>query len=65
MKNDLATYAKFEEVPSGAVVAVSATLVQGMLLKGQAPGFEELMSKMRGLQPFHKIGYSIFLYRMP
>lgn len=66
LKNPPETYAKFSDVPSGAVVAVSVTLLQGMLLSNQrAPGFIEFMQKLRGLQPFDRVGYSILLYRMP
>lgn len=59
-------FARFSDVPSGAIVAVSATSLQCVLLDDQrAKGIERFMANLRGLTPIARIGYSIFVYRMP
>jgi 4-amino-4-deoxy-L-arabinose transferase-like glycosyltransferase len=63
LRKPLDTYTKFADVPSGAVVAVSVSFLQGMVLRGRVPGFEEFVHRLRSLQPFDRVGYSI--YRMP
>ncbi|MBI1762653.1 MAG: glycosyltransferase family 39 protein [Acidobacteria bacterium] len=58
--------ARFNEVPSGATVAVSATMLQGVLLNDQiAPGAGSFMQKLKLLAPEARVGNSIFIYRMP
>jgi hypothetical protein len=56
----------FGQVPSGAIVAVSATSLQGSYLSDRAfPGIEQFMARLRKLEPVAKIGYSILIYRIP
>ncbi len=58
--------AAFGDVPSGAIVAVSATSLQcANLSNREAPGAEEFMAGLRKLKPIATIGYSIFIYRVP
>jgi hypothetical protein len=48
------------EARAPAVYAISATLLQGGYL-----GDTEAFSWLREYEPFAKVGYSIFLYRLP
>src|SRR5262249_18905668 len=56
-------YVGFDEVPSGALVAVSATNLQ--CVYNDAPGIEPFMKRLRSLKPIAEIGYSIKIYRNP
>ena len=59
-------YARFNQVPSGAMVAVSATNLQCLYLTNrEIPGIEQFMQRLRNLQPVANIGHSILIYRMP
>ena len=56
----------FDQVPSGAIVAVSVTNLQCVITKDDdVPGVEQFMSRLRSLQPIAEIGYSIKVYRLP
>jgi hypothetical protein len=58
-------YARFDQVPPGATVAVSATFLQTDLFKGKYQGVTEFMGKLRQTKPIAHIGHSILIYRMP
>ncbi|MDX2031647.1 MAG: hypothetical protein SF339_13310 [Blastocatellia bacterium] len=59
-------FARFSDVQSGAIVAVSATSLQCVLLNDQrAKGVERFMAGLRELTPIARIGHSIFVFRMP
>lgn len=56
----------FNDVPSGALVAVSATSLQGLNLTEQtAPGWRAFMARLQRTAPLTTIGHSIFIYRAP
>lgn len=56
----------FDQVPAGALVAVSATSLQGSYLnEREFPGIERFMARLRELEPVDRIGNSILIYRMP
>lgn len=56
----------FSAVPSGAIVAISATSLQCANIRNQdAPGVESFMARLRNLEPVAVIGHSIFIYRIP
>jgi len=58
--------ARFDEVPAGATVAISVTNLSGVYLRNyRLPGTEQFLERLRQLQPVAKIGYSIFVYRLP
>lgn len=56
----------FNDVPSGALVAVSATSLQGLNFTEQtAPGWRAFMARLQRTAPLTTIGHSIFIYRAP
>lgn len=56
----------FSNVPSGALVAVSATSLQGVnLTEENAPGAKAFMERLKQMKPLTTIGHSIFIYRLP
>lgn len=56
----------FEQIPAGAIVAISATNLSGVHLRHfDFPGTEEFLQKLQNLQPIAHIGHSILIYRMP
>jgi hypothetical protein len=56
----------FDQIPSGAIVAISATNLSGVHLRHfDFPGTEEFLLKLRSMQPIANIGHSILIYRMP
>lgn len=58
-------YAAFNRVPPGALVAVSATMLQCVLVRDEhAAGIEKFMERLRSQQPVATIGHSIFIYRL-
>jgi 4-amino-4-deoxy-L-arabinose transferase-like glycosyltransferase len=57
-------YARFDDIPAGALVAVSATYLQGVYLnESVAPGMTRFLDRLRGMEPVGHVGYSIFIYR--
>jgi 4-amino-4-deoxy-L-arabinose transferase-like glycosyltransferase len=59
-------YVRFEDVPSGAIVAISATNLSGVYMRNyRIPGTERFLQRLRDMRPIAHIGYSIFIYRMP
>ena len=58
-------FTRFDQIPPGATVAVSATYLQTDLFKRKIPGAAEFMARLRHLEPIDNIGYSIFIYRLP
>lgn len=64
--NSRRTIEPFSAVPSGAIVAVSATSLQCANIRNQdAPGVEQFMARLRNLDPIAVVGNSIFIYRIP
>jgi hypothetical protein len=60
------SFARFSDVKSGSVVAVSATSLQCAVLDDRmAKGVEQFMQRLKNLTPVATIGYSIFIYRIP
>src|SRR5262249_54245989 len=57
--------ATFDEVPPGALVAVSATNLQAVWGDDLFPGISRFMARLRPEPPVARIGYSIFVFRMP
>lgn len=56
----------FNDVPSGALVAVSATSLQGLNFTEQTePGWQAFMARLKKSAPLTTIGHSIFIYRVP
>jgi 4-amino-4-deoxy-L-arabinose transferase-like glycosyltransferase len=56
----------FNDVPRGALVAVSATSLQGLNFTEQtAPGWRAFMARLQRSAPLATIGHSIFIYRAP
>jgi 4-amino-4-deoxy-L-arabinose transferase-like glycosyltransferase len=56
----------YDQIPSGAIVAISATNLSGVHLRHfDFPGTEEFLQKLRAMQPIANIGHSILIYRMP
>lgn len=56
----------FEQIPAGAIVAISATNLSGVHLRHfDFPGTEDFLRKLNALQPIANIGHSILIYRMP
>jgi 4-amino-4-deoxy-L-arabinose transferase-like glycosyltransferase len=54
------------EIPRGALLAVSVNSLHCLMIANrQFPGIEQFMSQLKSLEPLAKIGYSIFIYRMP
>lgn len=51
-------------VPSGSLVAISATNLVGAG-RTDSPGEGEFLATLNRLEPVARIGYSIFVYRMP
>jgi hypothetical protein len=59
-------YVGFDQIPSGATVAVSAANLQCVLTKEiDVPGIEQFMRRLREMRPVAEIGYSIKIYRLP
>src|SRR5262249_2917946 len=57
---------KFDDVPSGATVAISATNLSGVYLRNyRLPGTERFLTRLQQLQPVAKIGNTIFIYHLP
>ncbi|MGH9766856.1 MAG: hypothetical protein ACREAB_05410, partial [Blastocatellia bacterium] len=57
---------KFDDVPSGATVAISVSNLSGVYLREyRLPGTESFLARLRQLQPVAKIGNTIFVYRLP
>lgn len=57
---------RFDQIPSGAIVAISATNLSGVYVRNyRLPGTEQFLLRLRGMQPLAHIGYSIFIYRIP
>lgn len=54
----------FAAIPSGALVAISVTNLNGVNVR-EFPGAEELLARLRQLEPEARIGYSIHVYRLP
>ncbi len=56
----------YEQIPSGALVAISVTNLSGVHLRHfDFPGTEEFLQRLRSMQPIDNIGHSILIYRMP
>lgn len=56
----------FNSVPSGALVAISATSLQGLNFTEQTePGWQAFTSRLKQTKPLTTIGHSIFIYRVP
>jgi hypothetical protein len=54
------------EIPHGALLAVSVNSLQCLMIANREfPGIEQFMGQLKSLEPIAKIGYSIFIYRMP
>jgi hypothetical protein len=53
-----------DEIPSGATVAISATNLSGVFFRNY-PSAMQLVQYFQELEPIDRIGYSIFVYRMP
>ncbi len=54
------------EIPRGALLAVSVNSLQCLWIANpEFPGIEQFMRQLKTLDPIAKIGYSIFIYRMP
>jgi len=51
------------QIPKGSLVAVSATNLQCAYIDDR--GLQEFMRRLRGLAPEARVGYSIFIYRLP
>jgi hypothetical protein len=57
-------YAFFNQVPPGALIAVSATMLQCVVVRDEhAEGIQKFMARLRSQQPVETIGNSIFIYR--
>lgn len=54
----------FDAVPSGALVAISVTNLNGVNVR-EYPGAAAFLARLRGLEPLARVGYSIHLYRVP
>lgn len=58
--------ARFDQVPPGALVAISASSLQFIRTWGkQFPGSAQFEQRLRSVQPIANVGYSILIYRMP
>jgi 4-amino-4-deoxy-L-arabinose transferase-like glycosyltransferase len=58
--------ARFDEVQSGATVAISVTNLSGVYLRNyRLPGTDQFLERLRHLQPVARLGNSIFVYRIP
>ena len=56
----------FNQIPSGALVAISVTNLTGPYLwTYRLPGTEEFLQRLQKMEPLARIGYSINLYRWP
>ncbi len=56
----------FNQIPSGAMVAISVTNLTGpYIYTARVPGTEEFLRRLQKLEPIARIGYSINLYRLP
>lgn len=57
-------FTQFDDIPPGALVALSATYRAGILMNDQvAPGFTRFLERARRKEPMARIGYSIFIYK--
>jgi hypothetical protein len=57
-------YTRFDDIPPGALVAVSATYRQGVYLNEVvAPGVTRFLGRLKRLDPIDRVGHSIFIYR--
>jgi 4-amino-4-deoxy-L-arabinose transferase-like glycosyltransferase len=65
-KLDANEVTSYDQIPSGAIVAISATNLSGVHLRHfDFPGTVEFLQKLRAMQPIANIGHSILIYRMP
>jgi hypothetical protein len=57
-------FTQFDDIPPGALVALSATYRAGILMNDRvAPGFSRFIERARRKEPIARIGYSIFIYK--
>jgi 4-amino-4-deoxy-L-arabinose transferase-like glycosyltransferase len=57
-------YTRFDDIPPGATVAVSATYLRGVYLNDVvAPGVTRFLDRLKRLEPVDRVGYSIFIYK--
>jgi 4-amino-4-deoxy-L-arabinose transferase-like glycosyltransferase len=52
-----------DQIPGGSLIAVSATNLQCAYIRD--PAVQEFMARLRAIRPEARIGYSIFVYRVP
>lgn len=58
-------FARFNQLPAGALVAISVSNLTGPYLRVLGfPGTEEFLQRLNKLEPVARIGYSIHLYRL-
>lgn len=58
-------FVRFNQIPSGSLVAISVTNLTGLYLRMyNLPGTQEFLQRLQKMEPLARIGYSINIYRL-